>query len=102
MPGANLVYVDNAACVDWSKNTTTKGLRHIQMRENHVRENIITHLLTIKKIDGKLNLADLFTKEHKDIAHYVMIRDMMMYRKTTAPYQSVQCETSEGGDGNYS
>jgi hypothetical protein len=34
MPGTNIIYNDNSACVNWSKNCTTKGLRHIQMREN--------------------------------------------------------------------
>jgi hypothetical protein len=102
MPTANVIYVDNAACVDWSKNTTTKGLRHIQMRENHVRENILDNFLVIKKIDGKLNLADLFTKEHKDVSHYTLIRDMIMFKKSTSPHHSVKSETSEGGVGENS
>jgi len=34
MPGIHTVYNDNKACVDWSKRSTTKGLRHIQMHEN--------------------------------------------------------------------
>ena len=32
------IYNDNNACVLWSKVKTTKGLRHIQMRENDIRE----------------------------------------------------------------
>jgi hypothetical protein len=31
MPDINTIYNDNQACVNWSKSTTTKGLRHIQM-----------------------------------------------------------------------
>ena len=31
MPHVNIVYNDNQASVNWSKSTTTKGLRHIQM-----------------------------------------------------------------------
>lgn len=38
MPAPTTVYNDNAACVAWSHTLTTKGLRHIQMRENGVRE----------------------------------------------------------------
>ena len=34
LPGTNVVCNDNYACVQWSKSSTTKGLRHIQMREN--------------------------------------------------------------------
>ena len=39
------LYNNNAACVNWSKNMTTKGLRHIQMRENAVREQIRNNLV---------------------------------------------------------
>jgi hypothetical protein len=78
MPGTNIVYNDNQACVNWSKSSTTKGLHHIQMRENLVRENITNQFVSIIHIDGKLNLADLFTKEMKDTSHFVELRDLMM------------------------
>jgi hypothetical protein len=29
MPNTTIIYNDNNACVQWSKKTTTKGLRHI-------------------------------------------------------------------------
>jgi len=38
MPSQTVVYNDNKACIQWSKQATTKGLRHIQMRENRIRE----------------------------------------------------------------
>jgi len=44
MPGVNVIYNDNKACVNWSKSSNSKGLRHIQMRENQVRENIANKL----------------------------------------------------------
>lgn len=78
MPGVNIIYNDNNACVNWSKQCTTKGLRHIQMRENMVRENVTNNFIQIKHIGGKQNLADLFTKEMKDTAHFVELRDLMM------------------------
>jgi hypothetical protein len=62
MPGTTIIYNDNNACVDWSKRCTSKGLRHIQMRENLVRENVENQFVSIQHIGGKLNLADLFTK----------------------------------------
>ena len=34
------LYNDNQACIYWSYNNTSKGLRHIQIKENAVRENI--------------------------------------------------------------
>jgi len=33
------LFNDNMVCVQWSKNTTTKGLRYLQIRENAIREN---------------------------------------------------------------
>jgi hypothetical protein len=78
MPPTNILYNNNQACVNWSKRTTTKGLRHIQMKENRVRENILNKFVCICHIDGKINLADLFTKEIKDVSHFVELRDLMM------------------------
>ncbi len=53
-------------------------LRHIQMKENRVRESILSNFVTIKHIDGKVNLADIFTKEMKDLNHFVELRDLIM------------------------
>ncbi len=78
MPTTNVIYNDNNACVNWSKKCTTKGLRHIQMRENRVRENVATKFVTIQHVCGKTNLADLFTKEMRDTGHFVELRDIMM------------------------
>jgi hypothetical protein len=54
------------------------SLHHIQMRENHIRENVEHQIVTIQHIGGKLNLADLFTKEMKDTANFVELCDLMM------------------------
>jgi hypothetical protein len=81
MPGSTTVYNDNRACVLWSKCSTMKGLHHIQMHENMVKENIVLNFVTICHVHGKLNLADIFTKEMKDIAHFVELRDLFMQPK---------------------
>jgi hypothetical protein len=78
MPSTNVIYNDNNACVNWSKKATTKGLRHIQMRENRVRENVQKNFVQICHVEGKKNLADLFTKEMRDTSHFVELRDLMM------------------------
>ena len=72
------VYNDNSACIIWSKSMTTKGLRHLQMRENAVRESVQNGFITTKHCEGKYNLSDMFTKEDKDILHYITIRDNIM------------------------
>jgi len=48
------------------------------MKENRVRENVSSHFVTICHVDGKTNLADLFTKEMRDTGHFVYLRDLMM------------------------
>jgi hypothetical protein len=78
MPGVNVIYNDNQACINWSKSTTSKGLHHIQMKENHVRENIAARFVHVQHVEGKINLADIFTKEMKDTAHFVELRDLFM------------------------
>jgi dUTPase len=72
------IYNDNSACVTWSRNMTTKGLRHIQMRENAVRESFQNGFIIVKHISGKINLSDMFTKEDKDASHFLEIRDIVM------------------------
>jgi hypothetical protein len=78
MPTTLTIFNYNKACISWSKRTTTKGLHHIQMRENHVRENVESQFVTIEHVGGKVNMADLFTKEMKDISHFVELRDLTM------------------------
>ena len=78
MPSPTPIYNDNMACVNWSKATTTKGLRHIQIRENAIREAIATNFISVQHVEGKFNLADIFTKEDKDVEHFIEIRDYML------------------------
>ena len=53
------------AYIYWSKSTTTKGLRHITIRENAIIEAVHEKLIHIKHIQGETNFSDIFTKEHK-------------------------------------
>ena len=71
------VFNDNTACVCWSKKTTTKGLRHITVRENAIRESVDNKFVTIRHIGSKQNLADIFTKEMKDISLFLTLRNMV-------------------------
>jgi hypothetical protein len=48
------------------------------MRENHVRENVANYFVTIQHVGGKINMADIFTKEMKDVSHFVELRDLML------------------------
>jgi hypothetical protein len=66
------------ACVQWSHNKTSKGIQHIQIRENAVRESIQNGTILVLHVAGKNNLADIFTKEDKDTSYYIIIRDALM------------------------
>ena len=48
------------------------------MKENRVRENVANQFIHVQHIDGKINLADIFTKEMKDVTHFIELRDRIM------------------------
>ena len=68
--GPITIYNDNSACVQWSHNMTTKGLRYVQMRENAVRELVQNKTIQVRHIGGKQNSSDIFTKEDREITHF--------------------------------
>jgi hypothetical protein len=74
------VFNDNEACVKWSHNMTTKQTRHMEQRENSVREWVQERTIAVRHVSGKCNPADLFTKEMKDGAHFRRLRDSFMCR----------------------
>ena len=71
------MFNDNNACVCWSKSSTTKGLRHISIRDNAIRESVQNKTVSIQHIEGKINLADLCTKEIKDKRAFIKMRNHM-------------------------
>ena len=75
--GPIIIHNDNAACVQWSHNMSTKGIRYIQIRENAVREQVQNDFIDVKHIAGRLNNSDIFTKEDKDVAHFQACRDTL-------------------------
>ena len=73
------IYNDNQACIQWSYNNTSKGLRHIQIKENVIRENIQKKTIDISHVEGKINIADIFTKEDKDHNHFLQMRNTILH-----------------------
>ena len=43
---------------------TSKAARHIELRENSVREWVQNKTIDIEHVSGKINPADIFTKWH--------------------------------------
>lgn len=81
MPAPTTIFNDNSACVQWSHNMTTKGLRHIQIRENAVREAVQKRLILLKHIAGSANISDLFTKEDRSPEHFLQIANILLTPK---------------------
>ena len=69
---------DNQGAVLWAKGTTTKKMRWVDIRENLIRENIVNKNITISHIPGRMNLADLFTKEFRDVNLFLSLRNSFM------------------------
>ena len=74
------VFNDNESCVAWAHNMTSKRIRHMSLKDNAVREWVAKGVLDILHVPGKLNPADIFTKEMKDGAHFRRLRDSFMCR----------------------
>ena len=72
------VYNDNEACVSWSHSVTNKGTKHINLRENSLREAHLLKEVNVRHIPGVIKPSDLFTKEMKDDAHFRRLRDSQM------------------------
>ena len=80
------------ACVLWNKTTTTKGLRHITLRENSSRESVHNNTIRIDHIGGRINSSDLFTKEFaKDPDQFQALRGASM---SLLPTTSTQLKLS--------
>lgn len=77
MLSPTVVYNDNSACVQWAVSLMSKGLRHIQIRENAVCEGVQNKFVTIKHIEGKKNPLDIFTKEDKEVTHFLKIPSLL-------------------------
>jgi len=73
-------------------NTTTKGLRYQQIRENAICES--RNIIQIEHISGNINPADMFSKEDKDAKHLHRLRDTIVTPSFQAIHLQSQTTTS--------
>jgi hypothetical protein len=73
-----ILYNKNSACVKWTHNMTSKAARHIELCKNSVREWVRDKTVDIRHVAGRINLADIFTKEMRDGAHFWRLPDSFM------------------------
>ena len=83
------LYNDNAACIQWAHNMTSKKIRHMELHENSVCEWVENKTLTVLHVSGRVNPADIFTKEMRDGAHFQGLRDSFMCRLSNFLQQSL-------------
>ena len=100
---ATVLYNDNEACAQWSHNMTMKRTRHMENRETSLREWVQEGSLAVRHVRGRVNPADIFTKEMKDGAHFRRLRDSFMTRSSafsrglpTHPSRSSPLSASRG------
>jgi hypothetical protein len=72
------IYNDNRGAVDWSNSSSTKGMRHVNIRENAVREAKEFNEVSILHIAGASNPSDLFSKEFKSDAIFRTLRGLLL------------------------
>jgi len=73
------VYNDNRGTVEWSHSFSTKGMRHLNIRENAVRKAQLMQEVFISHISGTCNPADIFTKEFKSDCTFRSLRDLLLF-----------------------
>jgi len=73
------VYNDNHGSVDWSNSSSTKGMRHVNIRENAIREARDMNEEASIHIPGSANPADLFTKEFKSDSTLQSLRNLLLF-----------------------
>jgi hypothetical protein len=76
------LYNDNNACIKWCHNMMTKGNRHIENKENSIREWVADGTISVSHVSGKCNASDIFTKEMHDSANFCRLRDSFMCRSS--------------------
>ena len=81
-PAPTKIWNDNQGAVNWANTTSHKAMRHVNIRESCVREAIhVFKEVQVDHIEGKRNMADIFTKEHKSDETFLDIRDCLMSRR---------------------
>jgi hypothetical protein len=72
------LYNDNDARKRWSHIITSKGAGHIEPLENSVCEWVQDKTILVKHVAGKINPADIFTKEMRDGPHFWCLHNFLM------------------------
>ena len=76
---APILFADKKGGVDWAHSSAiTNRLRYMNIREVAIRDAITAGEVQLGHIPGAINQSDVFTKEHKDMQHYIRLRGSIM------------------------
>jgi len=85
LDGLTRVYVDNEAVANCSVPSTTSSKKHYSICYHRVRECIASGMVRVGRIDGKNNLADLFTKHLSYDRRCTLLEDMIIVEQLKDP-----------------
>jgi hypothetical protein len=85
------IYNDNHGAVEWSHSFSTKGMCHLNIRENAVWETQQLQEVSISHISGTCNPADIFTKEFKSDCTFRSLQDLLLYPSSSFPCSLLAC-----------
>jgi hypothetical protein len=68
---------------------TSKKIQHMELQENLVWEWVQEKVLNVLHVKGRVNTADIFTKEMRDGANFRRLRDSFMCRLSDFVQQSL-------------
>jgi hypothetical protein len=83
------LYNKNVACIQWAHNMTSKKIWHMELQENVVHKWVHDGIINVLHVKGRVNPADIFTKEMWDGAHFRRLRDSFMCRLSDFLHQSL-------------
>jgi hypothetical protein len=78
------IFNDNRRAVEWTLSFSTKGMRHLNIRENAVCEAQQLQEVSISHIP-----ADIFTKEFKSNSTFRSLRDLLLSSSSFFPCSSL-------------
>ena len=86
---APTLYVDNTPAISMIVSNIKSRVKHLDRKQHWIRDYIQPDKIIVKDIDGKINLADLFTK-FVDTKALKRLRAAVMGRKDPPSLESLE------------
>ena len=73
------IYNNNKTAVHWAASVTSKGIKHLNLKENMVQECYQSKYIYVEHIPGIINPSDIFMNEMKYNTHFRNLRDSIIF-----------------------